>query len=748
MSFFNPKIRKGEVINNEHLMRIYGCGIKGRMRRSLSTNSLVLISNSRNSDYKPAFKRNGLWYFTGMGREGNQDINYSHNRTLAQSNTNRVQLFLFKSSEKDEYEYVGRVLLVGEPQYVRQKDSKGISRKVYLFPLIETRKHRNITKFLSGNDKRELVDRRVIEYPTDYLTLNSVKPIIDLMVEKKVNTLISDGGWFLTDKGYFHNEYSQHATTGKIDSLLNSNKITLSDIFKGQNKFINPFYSGSIVFDAQPKQAKKKDVREPKKIRIMSLIYNNKLLYDRVEFTERHNKGNDFPYITLFIGANGTGKSIIISMIQKIFLDIYRLKISKFPEIPKESSYQLEYRVNTVTYRIVKKDASAGFPEFYCGDESININELVTPSKVICCAFTLSDKFTPVDIDVLETPQYQYFGIKTFSKQEILESMSSTIVNNIMTSYLKKGNIQNLSRVTSFLQLHPILKITFNTADGKSMGDLINVENIEVATQSLSNNILEKQDARDVVKIIRAIRMGVETYNKVFEYNENQLSVIFNLENLGTYSQFFDEFKALLFLKQLGLFNPPEILINKTGEFFPIDDASSGEFQFLSTMMNIMTEIDNNSIIIIDEPETSLHPTWQNQYIDTLYRIFKQYYSSHFIIATHSHFLVSDLKIGHSSIVTLKRNINQVDVKLLGEETYGRTVEDILYNVFDLPSLRNYYVASDIDELLKAIGIGEVTDEIIKKLEHLEQVSKNLVPTDPLKLVIQKIRERINLNGV
>lgn len=57
-------------------------------------------------------------------------------------------------------------------------------------------------------------------------------------------------------------------------------------------------------------------------------------------------------------------------------------------------------------------------------------------------------------------------------------------------------------------------------------------------------------------------------------------------------------------------------------------------------------------MVLIDEPEISQHPNWQMQIIDMLDKCLSDS-KCHFIIATHSHFLVSDLPNYKSSVTYL-----------------------------------------------------------------------------------------------
>jgi 5-methylcytosine-specific restriction protein A len=57
------------------------------------------------------------------------------NKTLAESDTNGVTVYLFESFENNSYIYRGIVKLAGEPYYEKQKDWLGYERQVVKFPL-------------------------------------------------------------------------------------------------------------------------------------------------------------------------------------------------------------------------------------------------------------------------------------------------------------------------------------------------------------------------------------------------------------------------------------------------------------------------------------------------------------------------------------------------------------------------------------------------------------------------------------
>lgn len=131
---FKPDIKPGATLSNDQIMGIFGCGKQGGMRRSRTTDTLVLITDKLKGTYKDRWEGDILHY-TGMGLIGDQYLFGSQNRTLNDSQTNGVGLFLFEVFEKRKYYYHGRVKLAGKPYQEVQLDRKGNLRNVWIFPL-------------------------------------------------------------------------------------------------------------------------------------------------------------------------------------------------------------------------------------------------------------------------------------------------------------------------------------------------------------------------------------------------------------------------------------------------------------------------------------------------------------------------------------------------------------------------------------------------------------------------------------
>lgn len=80
---FDPGLKIGQIIKNVDLVEIFKCSNMGGMRRSRTTNTLAIVSDYTKGIYHDKWIGRVLHY-TGMGKSGDQDINWAQNATLAE----------------------------------------------------------------------------------------------------------------------------------------------------------------------------------------------------------------------------------------------------------------------------------------------------------------------------------------------------------------------------------------------------------------------------------------------------------------------------------------------------------------------------------------------------------------------------------------------------------------------------------------------------------------------------------------
>lgn len=118
---------------------------------------------------------------------------------------------------------------------------------------------------------------------------------------------------------------------------------------------------------------------------------------------------------------------------------------------------------------------------------------------------------------------------------------------------------------------------------------------------------------------------------------------------------------------------------NELTEIVPMSMLSSGELSLFLRLYELLEKVEDDTLVLIDEPETHLHPKWAKTYIKTLLEIIGQK-RCHIIIATHSPLLVSSIPT--QSLIRLKKENGKIIQIKTYDKTLGLNFDDMLYNVF------------------------------------------------------------------
>jgi len=162
------------------------------------------------------------------------------------------------------------------------------------------------------------------------------------------------------------------------------------------------------------------------------------------------------------------------------------------------------------------------------------------------------------------------------------------------------------------------------------------------------------------------------------------------------------------------------IFKNGQGKSFNIESLSSGEKQLFIRALSLKFLNANNCMILIDEPELSLHPEWQRKIVHVYEQIGE---NNQIIIATHSPHIVGSVRA--KSIRILRRGEEGIEAFPCeeDEQTYGRRVDDILQFNMNINSLRN----EEISNKLKRAG--ELLDKGDYKSYEFQKLIKELKDT-------------------
>ena len=162
------------------------------------------------------------------------------------------------------------------------------------------------------------------------------------------------------------------------------------------------------------------------------------------------------------------------------------------------------------------------------------------------------------------------------------------------------------------------------------------------------------------------------------------------------------------------------IFVDNSGAEFDINGLSSGEKQLFLRTLAIKMLNPVNSVILIDEPESSLHPKWQQRIVKVFEGIGE---NNQIIMATHSpHILGSVSK--ENIILLLKEKKGKVEAKTGDElyDSYGQPVGRILEDIMGLETDRNPEVYEELEEVRILVRENKYdTKEFRNRMKKLEK---------------------------
>ena len=303
--------------------------------------------------------------------------------------------------------------------------------------------------------------------------------------------------------------------------------------------------------------------------------------------------------------------------------------------------------------------------------------------------------------------------------------------------YNRKNNGEYYSDlIANFFENPP--KIIYVPAENK-------FEEIQTYSTTLSReykfiNIINSNVIRDIPSYIATRRNYLATIEEDLTMKEvtnkviNEINGIFDILELDVKLKGFSKDEKIM-----------PIFENSAGEEFNINDLSSGEKQLFLRTLSIKMLEPKNSIILIDEPELSLHPKWQQRIIEVYKKIGE---NNQIIIATHSPHILGS--VSSENIFILYRDENGKIEAKTGDElysSYGQPVERVLKDIMGLESVRTPKIEKDLEELRKLVDEDKYdTKEFKEKYNELLEILGN---TDEDLFLIDmdaKLKQKVNSN--
>lgn len=486
-------------------------------------------------------------------------------------------------------------------------------------------------------------------------------------------------------------------------------------------------------------------------------------------------KGRDLPLIsdrprsnkntyTVVIGKNGVGKSRLLAAIARSFHAVDRFNMGLAPLLVRgpDASFALRYRLGNETFELVLQRGRL---------VSGPIEREHLPMRVICTSASPFDKF-PVDRE----PSFSHINNQRMNEEEYDSFISSKGTQHVASEYENRlyrylGAKNRSGNYSSQLQLNRFIESLFfaSRRTQRERAGVIEVfkflkyvPKIKVRYR-LSKAIFErlrdtkgKKDFQNYLRNYakrylqnprRTLLQARSYYLESIEYALRAIASEVHFRNIMEleldFRQLYKDsrfsiFEHLTLLTSFGFAKLAEATLYKVNVAEPVRlrEMSSGEQCVFVTLLGIGSEIIDNCLVCIDEPEISLHPEWQEQFIELLRTTFKNYKGVHFLLATHSPQVLS--RLGTDADVLLMDN-----GKILPATTYAdRSADFQLAEAFHAPGFKNEYLAREALTLLAYLNESKKLDPAqLRRYEELITNMQFLDSNDPVKELIAGVIE-------
>ena len=442
------------------------------------------------------------------------------------------------------------------------------------------------------------------------------------------------------------------------------------------------------------------------------------------------------PLYSVLIGCNGVGKSTLLKEMVDFFVDLHAY-INNFKQKMSSANNArlkgVKYHIDGVCCEVIRigRTFLAKIDNKFLASKKLRI------PTIVACNFGAFDKFPVQKVNGssqtrYDVPYYKYVGA------HVNGNMISSSAIAFRLLFALKENMddrqrQNLSSILDFIGYDHTITLNYSIVLRSKKNGSVYDHVLQHVQKDKEYSKLTSEQRSNKVKELYDFYKNKEfakqpTCNYDIDIDQNSLAAN-------------EDLNYIYKLKQYDLVQAASVVFYKNGKQIASEAMSSGEFAMLSMVLSISTAAsDSHTLILIDEPELSLHPNWQMTIIDNLDRALKDQVC-HLLIATHSHMLVSDLPMNRSSVSQWEKDKDgNLIANRIEENTYGWSAEEVLLKVFKTATDRNRYFGERIAKLLEQMGNDTISKETVAdELNELQEISQHLSDVDPMKMVLNTI---------
>lgn len=448
--------------------------------------------------------------------------------------------------------------------------------------------------------------------------------------------------------------------------------------------------------------------------------------------------------VTAIVGENGSGKSSIFEI---ILSDYNNIKTNILMLINENNN--LKYISNNIKLETLEKleDYSLDKVIYFSNSLSSITNKSNIPESIKNhipkrfeqdLAKLYKELYQDDYFDIYETE----FGLFTLNLQEILINNPNTFKKfdkriffskykyqldfSLLLNGIKKDKfyfeaIENSKRnkISRLLKFILISRFKSSFIYGESV-DLIIKKNKKIFNKvdfSFEDYLEINNKLNVLTELNEFSEENIKNFIDIFQHKENEIWI--------TKDFYLIEKKEIHpLLESWRFFFYSRINFYKETDELDYLSLSSGEKEYIKLLTTyiytLINNIEKKEIYLFDEVDLSLHPNWQKKILkDLIYfkKIFNIKEKVHFILSSHSTFLLSDLP--KENVIFLEKG-KQVYPFEDGKQTFGANIHTLLsHGFFMKDGLMGEFAKEKIDIAIKYLNQTKLSDDEISYCENI-----------------------------
>jgi predicted ATPase len=476
-------------------------------------------------------------------------------------------------------------------------------------------------------------------------------------------------------------------------------------------------------------------------MKLLSLRYsnpNNAAQDYEFNFANGREIGRKFEPLC-FVGLNGSGKSKLIELIAEIFFTLDSNR-----ELANSTNHQKNCRADFELYYQLRPNKKYGLikvvgilgkkPQVIVGDDETVLTTAeypnILPSNVLGYSSGHNETISPLFFDLRRNELSQIrdniedgkAGVQDLTRTLFLDRDTTKLL--LITAFIfknktgrenfppKKALNKLLQKFSEIINIEEL--ISFQLVIDTNKNKILLSQRMELALSKLCdcaliyNKSMAKSERRfELDFVINDKTREVITSN--FKYPQEFFEVLYELSSINLISNRGRTPHVLFSIPDEHL----KVILNKPLTETTYKHLSDGEHQFIQIFTAVILFARDDSIFLLDEPESHFNPAWRAKFIFLLEELLgESQKSTEFLISTHSPYLVSACK--KANVIKFVRDEKGVEHQPLEDETYGASFDVLLKLLFDMKGLVSEIAKRDLQNIVQS---DLTTDEKVKKLE-------------------------------